>query len=187
MRDDLSNKLIHLTKGVGDDMAKHREEALKSLCSILKEKRLRGGDGYIKGGHLCVCFSEAPIGKLAHLLAEKDGAKFKYQPYGIMVDKTWLFQLGGRPVIYGPESDYEKLREEMQYRHVRFWLSREYKIDHTSEREWRHKTSSLTIAPEDVTVVVPDRDAKDVISHHFFEDNWHYIVLSDLGVAVNSL
>ena len=73
MRDDLSDKLVHLTKGVGEDPSKHREEALKTLGKILKEKRLLGGTGFIKGSHKCVCFSEAPIGKLSHILAQNDG------------------------------------------------------------------------------------------------------------------
>lgn len=54
MRDDLSNKLVHLTKGTSADLSKHREEAVLILSSILKEKRLRGGTGFIKGSPLAV-------------------------------------------------------------------------------------------------------------------------------------
>ena len=187
MRDDLSNNLVHLTKGTNADPSKHREEAFVNLCSILKEKRLRGGTGFIKGSHHCVCFSEAPIGKLSHLLAERSEGKFKYQPYGILVDKVWLYKLGGRPAIYGPDPDYEKLPEEMRYRHVRFWLSEKGAIDHTWEREWRLKTTSLAISPSEVTVVVPDRSAKDVLVENYGTDNWHYIALSDLGVKIDAL
>lgn len=187
MRDDLSNKLVHLTKGVNEDASKHREEAILNLRSILKEKRLRGGTGFIKGGYKCACFSEAPIGKLSHLLAEKDQGRFKYQPYGVMVDKIWLFKKGGRPAIYEPDADFYKLPEEMRYRHVRFWLDDNYKVDHTWEREWRIHTDELQFTPKDVTVVVPDRLAKDALSKHFSDDNWHFIVLSDLGVKIDAL
>ena len=187
MRDDITNKLVHLTKGVDEDSTKHKEEAVVNLESILREKRLRGGNGFIKGGYLCACFSEAPISKLSYLLAENDGEKFKYQPYGIMVDKLWLFEKGGRPVIYGPANDYDKLPEEMRYRHVRFWLSEQYVVDHSWEREWRIKTDSLEISPECVTVVVPDRNAKDLFLEKFPGENWHYIALSDLGVVIDSL
>ena len=72
---------------------------------------LAGGTGYIKGAHRCVCFSEAPIGKLSHLLAENDHRKFKYQPYGVLVDKKWLYRRGGRPVIYCADADYDSLPE----------------------------------------------------------------------------
>ncbi|HEY6096191.1 MAG TPA: hypothetical protein VIU93_14680 [Gallionellaceae bacterium] len=187
MRDDLSDKLVHLTKGVGEDPSKHREEALKALGKILKEKRLLGGTGFIKGSHKCVCFSEAPIGKLSHILAQNDGKAFKYQPYGIIVDKLWLFEKGGRPVIYGPDNDYNSLPDEMKYRHVRFWLSKEYSVDHTWEREWRIKADQLDITPDSVTIVVPDRRAKEAFMRTYEKDNWHYIVLSDLGVKIDAL
>lgn len=187
MRDDLTDKLVHLTKGSGSDPKKHRQEAFETLIPIFTEKALRGGNGYIKGGHKCICFSEAPIRKLSHLLAEKDEDKFKYQPYGILVDKVRLYKRGGRPVIYGPAPNYEKFPEEMRYRHVRFWLSDKRRIDHTWEREWRHKMDSLPIKPGEITVVVPERAAKDVLAEHFKEDNWHYIVLSDLGVRIDAL
>ena len=141
----------------------------------------------IKGAHTCVCFSEAPIGKLSHLLAVNDEGVFKYQPYGILVDKAWLFALGGRPVIYGPDYDYDHLPSDMKYRHVRFWLGDRYAIDHTWEREWRIKIDMLPINPADVTVVVPDRAAKDAFVKHFATEHWHYIVLSDLGVKVDAL
>lgn len=187
MRDDISDKLVHLTKGVGVDPSKHREEALKTLVKVLSEKRLLGGDGFIKGSHKCVCFSEAPIGKLSHILAQKEGKSFKYQPYGVIVDKLWLFEKGGRPVIYGPDGDYNALPDDMKYRHVRFWLSEKYTVDHTWEREWRIKTAELKITPNEVTIVVPDRLAKDAFVSKYKEDSWHYIVLSDLGVKIDAL
>jgi len=187
MRDDLTNKLVHLTKGTNDDRTKHREDAIRNLQSILCGKQLLGGTGFIKGGYKCVCFSEAPIGKLSHLLAEKDQGVFKYQPYGVMVDKTWLYRLGGRPVIYGPELDFSKLPDEMKYRHVRFWLGQDYTIDHTWEREWRIKIDALPITPDDVTIVVPDRITKDVFAEQFKDDNWHFMVLNDLGVSIDAL
>jgi hypothetical protein len=187
MRDDLSNKLVHLAKGTNDDLKKHREEAVNTLHNILTEKRLRGGTGFIKGGSRCVCFSESPIGKLSHLLAENDQGRFKYQPYGVLLDKLSLYRQGGRPVIYGPDYDYTNLPDDMKYRHVRFWLGDDYTIDHTWEREWRIKTDSLPIHPSEVTIVVPDRIAKDFFVNEFSNEAWHYMVLSDLGVKIDAL
>lgn len=186
MRDDLTNKLIHLTKGVGEDKSKHRGEGLLTLTKILRSQKLLGGNGFIKGGYTCICFSEAPIAKLSYLLALNDSDSYKYQPYGIMVDKKWLYQQGARPVIYGPDPDFDRLPEEMKYRHVRFWLSDRYSVDHTSEREWRIRTDELPIDKAQVTVVVADRDAKEALCKSGF-DKWHYAVLSDLGVDVPHL
>lgn len=186
MRDDIGNKLVHLGKGHSDDPAQHRGEAALNLKNILKQRMLRGGTGFIKGKHKCVCFSEAPISKLSQLLASKDPSGFKYQPYGLIVDKKWIFKQGGRPVIYGPDHEYADLPNKMKYRHVRFWLSDEYDIDHTWEREWRICTPSLQFTPADVTVVVPDRTAKDVFIENGHSE-WHYLSLSDLGVKVSPL
>ncbi|RYY73302.1 MAG: hypothetical protein EOO52_18010 [Gammaproteobacteria bacterium] len=186
MRDDVSNKLVHLTKGIGEDPKKHREEAFRILEKILGEKTLKGGTGFIRGGHRCVCFSEAPITKLSHILATKENNRnFKYQPYGIMVEKKWLYQKNGRPVIYGPSDDYELLPDAMKHRHVCFSLEKQ-EVDYTWEREWRVKTEELTIEPADVTIVVPNRIAKDSFFVAGYKD-WHYIVLSDLGVKIDAV
>lgn len=187
MRDDLSNKLVHLTKGTGSDPGKHRAEAFQALGKILKQRKLVGGSGLIKGGHTCVCFSEAPISALSRILAQNDRQEFRYQPYGVIVDKLWLYEQGGRPVIYGPDSDYALLPDAMKYRHVRFHLSAAYSIDYTGEREWRIKAEFLQISPDVVTIVVPDRRAKEAFVRHYKEDNWHFIVLGDLGVHIDTL
>lgn len=187
MRDDLSNKLIHLTKGESTDDKKNRGEALTILGKILKTKKLLGGNGFIKGGYKCVCFSEAPISKLSQIISLRDRKKFKYQPYGIIFDKAEIYSKGGRPVIYGPTSDYDQLPPSMKYRHVRFELSKKDVIDLTHEREWRIKTDAIDLSPKNVTVIVPDRRAKRVLEKKYSDDRWHYLVLSDLGVEITAL
>lgn len=184
IRDDLSHLLIHLTKGVSPDQSLALEESMAHFESIVSEQQLRGGTGYIRGGFKCVCFTEAPISKLSHILATTSVGGFKYAPYGVMVDKTWLYEKGGRPVIYGPGSEYDELPDLLKYRHVRFELSPKYKVDYSWEREWRIQTESLPISPSDVTLVVPNRRAKD-LSVARFGGGWHYIVLSDLGVLAD--
>ena len=183
-RDDVSDKLVHLTKGANADKTKHREEALTTLVKILSDKELKGGVGFIKDAIPCVCFSEAPIGNLAKVIAFTGEQGIRYQPYGIIVDKYWLYKKGGMPVIYTGESDYNSLPESMKYRYVKFEPDKD--IDHTQEREWRVKTTGLKITPADVTVVVPDRSAKDALVQHGCAE-WHYIVLSDLGIKIAPL
>jgi hypothetical protein len=187
MRSDVSDRLVHLTKGTGLKVEEHRKIALKTLGKILTSKSLKGGTGYIKGLHPCVCFSEAPIGMLSHILSIKTGSGFKYQPYGVMVNKKWLYEKGGRPVIYGPDSDYSKLPDDMKFRHVRFEIDGKSSIDFTSEREWRIQTDELSFTHDDVTIIVPDRRAKDAFVKKFTESPWHYIVLSDLGVSIDAI
>lgn len=100
LRDDLSARLVHLTRG--DPTL----TAAVGFFQIVRERRLVGGTTDIRGGYRCVCFSEAPISKLAHLLADPSVQGMRYKPFGVMVDKAWLFAHGGRPVIYQPESEY---------------------------------------------------------------------------------
>lgn len=198
IRDDLSNKLVHLVRGDTFD------EALNKFANILTEAQLRGGTGYIRGEYRCVCFTETPISKLGYVLANPDVANMRYKPLGIMVDKKWLFEQGGRPVIYQPSTDYEKLPEELRYRHVRLELdSRATQVDLTWEREWRVKTDSLSLPVDKTTVILPTRRWRDVLAE-LHADNvrsqvqqigkdaapsvmpypWHIIVLEDLGIPI---
>jgi len=78
-------------------------DAEAAFRSIMTERKLRGSDLGVRGGHRVVCFSEAPVAVLAKLFASKV-TPFAYRPFGVMVPKKWLFGMGGRPVIYQPES-----------------------------------------------------------------------------------
>lgn len=191
MRIDLSDRLIHLSKAHSKESTTPRLDALDNLISILSEKRLRGANGMIKGKHLCVCFSEAPIATLTHLLARPGQGGYKYQPYGIMVEKHWLFAKGGRPVIYATEEEYLDLCPRLHYRYVKFDLRGPAAVDFTWEREWRILAEGLPITPEEVTVVVPTREAKVAIETRLAElgqsSPWHFLVLSDLGVPIESI
>ena len=193
IRDDISTKLVHLTRDT------NFQDAAKTLLKILETKKLLGGNTFIKGGHKCVCFSEAPIAKLSQILAiPSETSGMRYKPFGIMVDKIWLYAKGGRPVIYQPDRDYELLHCDLQYRHVRFEPHNH--IDYTWEREWRIKTDELELGIEDVTVVLPNRAWADWMHRERDSDtharsvafwgwgsvelSWHFIVLEDLGVSV---
>ena len=83
-RDDLSDRLVHLTKG-------ENNRPFETLVSILNDRALRGGTGFIKGKHTCVCFSEAPLSKLPQILSTPHD-DVKYKPYGVMFKKSWISQ-----------------------------------------------------------------------------------------------
>ena len=185
VRDDLSDRLIHLTRGSGAPGTNSVEEAVNNLFSILGSSTLKGGNGFIKGGYQCVCFSESPVSKLPYIMAHAGAHKFKYQPYGVMVSKRWFYEQGGRPVIYGAAEDFDKLPDDMRHRHVLLHYGKPYDIDFTWEREWRLKTAQLALDPATVTVVVPTREARDGFAEKF-GNKWHYLVLSDLGVPLDS-
>ena len=200
IRDDLSDKLIHLTRG------QTRDDAAKVFSTILEEKRLLGGTGCIKDSFRCVCFSEAPISQLSRILANPMAHGIRYMPFGVMVSKAWLFDMGGRPVIYQPDSEYKLLHDSQKYRHVRYEPTNDpaNAIDFTWEREWRILTDELSLDPDVVTIVVPNRDwERRILQPHegkiqrwgmlsnlmpssIVKQPWHFIVLEDLGVTIPS-
>ena len=203
IRLDLSDKLIHLIKGAT------AAEALATFDQIIRDGALRGGNGTIKGPWRCVCFTETPLANLAQALSLRSAQPLRYFPAGIMVSKQWLFERGGRPVIYQPDDDYEKLHADLKWRHVRYDLSDFAPVDFTWEREWRIRTDWLPFGPGEVTLVCPTRAWIDrLIDPHTARINreieeiamsmggeqaahyavkkfpWYYLVLEDLGVPM---
>jgi hypothetical protein len=149
-RYDLSPYLIHFTSGATHD------EAFRTLQTIVAERRLIGSSTKIKGLHRCICFSEAPLSSLSRGLVN-DYYYSRYSPFGVLVSKRWLFEQGGRPVIYQTGGEYSLLPETLRWRHVRYELGRGLEeIDFTWEREWRLRTESLEIDSQVATLVVPD-------------------------------
>jgi hypothetical protein len=196
MRDDISNRLIHFIRG------NTPEESFHTLNLILREQALLGGTGYIRGHYKCVCFSEAPVSKLGYILSSpnKWETGSSYQPFGIMVSKEWLFNAGGRPVIYQPASEFDFLDDSIKWRHVTYEPD---SIDFSWEREWRIKTDRLPLPPNETTIVVPSkRYIDDLLQEHYSDMEyavavleeaarqyirpypWHYIILEDLGIDI---
>jgi hypothetical protein len=73
-----------------------------------------------------------------------------------MFEKNWIFERGGRPVIYQPDSDFDLLPEDLRWRHVRFEPTGEKVIDWTWEREWRVRCDELAFTPAYAVIVVPN-------------------------------
>jgi hypothetical protein len=196
IRDDLSDRLVHLTKGETEQHAAAR------FLSIVRDKALLGGTGLIRGSYRCVCFSEAPISKLGAILAQPSIHGMPYAPLGVMFTKTSLFLAGGRPVIYQPEPEFQMLPDSHRYRHKDYAPGEQ--PDFSWEREWRILTDRLPLDPAAVTLIVPNRSWSD----YFFEQHaghlagsimvfgedammamhkcpWHFLVLEDLGIPVS--
>jgi len=183
VRRDLGTLLFHWTHTRKESREPFSSAAAKKvpakavLKEILNSGDLRGGNGYIKGAYNCVCFTEAPISEVAALfrLAESMPVEDRprYEPYGIAVKKEWLFERGGRLVIYQPDAEYSLLPEELKWRHARYEPANG--IDFTWEREWRVRVERLTLDPKATIVVVPTVDeAFDLMYGHadLEPDDW---------------
>jgi hypothetical protein len=144
-RPDITDKLVHFTSGATE------EEAFKRLQKIITERRLVGSSAKILGNYNCVCFSEAPLTSLQHGLVNPS-AYSCYSPFGILVEKRWIFEQGGRPVIYQPNAEFELLPEPIRWRHMRYEPG---VVDLTWESEWRIKCDELRLEPNLAGIVVP--------------------------------
>ncbi len=208
VRGDLSDRLVHLTRGrtpaeAGNAVQKaiRAREAQQNFWSIVRSRTLKVGTGNVVGGHKCVCFSEAPIAVLAQMLAPGDG---QYAPLGVIVDKVWLFDRGGRPVIYQPLAEYDALPASHRYRHVNFDpVNAGGAADVTWEREWRVHCDFIPLDPAQVTLIVPFRSMVEQFNEQHFDEQqmeafgqgdsafqvlerqpWHFLVLEDLGMEI---
>ncbi|MDC5822206.1 hypothetical protein OPW19_20535 [Vibrio europaeus] len=144
-RSDLSIGVVHLTR----ETEEHEMASL--MFKILAERTLIGSttqQGFIVGGSSAVCFQDVPLNSVCQntwfeqkLRESGQSNKVRYAPCGFWFPKTYVYNYGGRPVIYD-RTDLAKqyLPYEEWWRIVNFDLSDdEHILDWTHEREWRVK------------------------------------------------
>ncbi|HAT4435667.1 TPA: hypothetical protein I9287_002145 [Legionella pneumophila] len=159
IREDLSTQLFHWV--TGEDYY----EAMEALLSIIDDNQIYGSNNNIKGSFSCICFTEAPAKYF-------DFSKTRYKPFGISIPKTEIFKLGGRPVIYQTDKEYELLGDEIKWRHVRFDPCGNPSIDFTWEREWRIKAECIDLPDTKTTIAVPNNTWVYGICEEFDSREW---------------
>lgn len=147
-REDLSDFVFHFTKGAN---------AKEVLRLIIEEKSIKD-----KRGRGYVCFSESPITMLSSMFNYfKQWDSPMYAPYGIGIKKEYLYQLGGRPVIYGDSDDLNNLADPLKWRFVQYIPG---KYDFTWLREWRLPLSSINLSYDNCFFIVEQKnDCKDML------------------------
>lgn len=156
IRPDMSDKVIHFTK------AETYEDALGVLLTMIGGGSIVGGNGMIRGGYSCICFTEAPLPAVATDLV-KGGSFTRYAPFGLMFEKQWVYGQGARPVIYQSDAEFNQLSEEMRWRHVLYEPAAIPPVDFTWEREWRLHQDELLFSPGDAVLVVPSREWEEFV------------------------
>jgi len=167
VRRDMGSMLFHFTRAstektlkieTGKSSSIHTAGSASGVLNkILHESKLIGTSHWTYG-FPSISFTEAPIQEfnsifsLAEIAATED-ERPRYEPYGIAVSKEWLFEQGGRPVIYGHPSELNEMTESQKYRFVPYNPTNG--TDFTWEREWRINTESLQLDPEHTLVVLP--------------------------------
>jgi hypothetical protein len=168
----------------------------------LDEKKLIAGNGKIRGGYKCVCFTEAPLPALCESFANQIPAS-RYLPFGVMFDKPFVFAHGGLPVIYQPDDNFDKLDQSMRWRHVRYEPINSIPIDFTWEREWRIQCEEFCFTPNEAIIILPDYTwtnymqeiykknrefqiqlyssifSDDIVAQYVEDFHWRIITLSD--------
>lgn len=161
LRSDISTYLTHLTRE-NDDLS-----GIDVLIKILKEKTLLGStnSGFIQGSDRAVCFQDAPLYSITQNLIHEQfnrdelGGKIRYRPYGISFNKKYIFNKGGRPVIYEQKDIARKKYPDDLWRIVSFDLNDKNNIvDWTHEREWRVK-GNFQFDLAEVTVLLTNKSA----------------------------
>jgi hypothetical protein len=166
VRLDLSDWVWHFTRADGKELA--------TLLKIL-------ADGFLLGStdQFCldraICFTEMPLPEtLRQKQVLADANYGRMSQYGIGFRKAWIFDRGGRPVIYQPRAERAQLPAAMQWRHCDFELSVE--IDFTWQREWRVPDDKLTFTrADDPTIVVPTQ--QDMVEH--FVTSYYHDLMRD--------
>ena len=127
----------------------------------------------IKGDHICVCFTEAPPVCLTTEGSFNSQYFSRYSPFGFEFSKKYIFEKGGRPVIYSPDEEYQEENKQFNWRHIRYDpTENDKRIDFTWEREWRLKTYKLKLDPNEVKLVLPNKEWIDkFIKDH--EEDFH--------------
>jgi hypothetical protein len=119
----------------------------------------------------------------------------------VAVSKAWLYQQGGRPVIYDHPDRLAQFPESLKYRFCPY--DPRDAIDFTWEREWRIASKSLKLDPNHTLVIVPtSAEAFEFVYQHASEEpeidgsgstfgsyhhpKWLAVSLDMFGVKYNS-
>jgi hypothetical protein len=180
VRRDMSDLLFHFTRRTKTESAKN------VLDKILNERKLKGTAKSSEQDKF-ICFTEAPIQECNSIfslvsIATQPGHLPRYEPYGVAVPKKWLYEKGGRHVIYDHPDARKEISSSQNYRFAPY--SPLDGKDFTWEREWRIKSSELELDPASTLVVVPtakeafqivySRSSIDIVGHddEYSSDDW---------------
>lgn len=179
MRPDMSDQLIHFTRG------ENYEDAFRNICRMVDECVITGGKEFWSGEH-CVCFTEAPLNSLPGGFVNSKTFS-RYSPFGIICDRDHMFDLGARPVIYGPSEEVSLFPEHVRWRYMKYNPNESPPYDFTWEREWRIRACELKISPDMAGVVVPGPEWADRLVEAYEEkQDWHvekYALVLDSSIA----
>lgn len=107
---------------------------LGTLLQICRDGSIRGSRRWTRDNQLAVSFSAVPLRDLlrrrtyrAHL------GRWDWEPYGVLIQRAALEELGARPVVYGDEQQYHCLPEGDRA----YFQPEDERRRWSPEKEWR--------------------------------------------------
>jgi len=164
VRKDLSDRVWHFTNRSGSPF--------ETLRSIVNSRKVSGStDKFCT--HRSACFTETPLLESIRQSSILDQYNYhRMSDFGIGFTKDWLFEKGGRPVIYSTSSEKAGLPQDYQWRHCE--LDYGAGIDFTWQREWRVLGDVDFSQNDDVLIVVTTfADGMELLSTESSCDHKH--------------
>ncbi len=123
------NWLVHCTRGNAGPLPEESDASFRyrawlagvqaqshpflTLTRICREWMLKGTSHITRTDQQCVSFSAVPLLELLSRRTFRSHlSRWDWEPYGLLVRREALEQLGARPVQYGCESDYDSMDQE---------------------------------------------------------------------------
>lgn len=105
--------------------------SLKQICA---QERLVASSRLTQGEQRCVSFSAVGLEELlSRRVFRSHLGRWDWEPYGLLIRRSALEEIGCRPVIYGEPNE----RNNMAAAEKPFFQSRGKTMDWTQEQEWR--------------------------------------------------
>ncbi len=141
---------------------------LDTLARILLEARIRAGGKLIRGRLSVTSWTSRPPAQLESIRRWNRGLlRWTFEPYGLAVRRERLMRTGARPVVYGGDEVYARLKDSERFR---FQRHKPVGGDWKAEREWRtdHDFSLEGLGPEDGFIFVPEYADAEGLEHRLF-------------------
>lgn len=144
------------------------------------------------GGLPAVCFTESTIAGLEYLIGKQG-----FHPWGLVLDRQWVFDQGGAPVWHFRSEDEDEVKglsPRLRARAVRLDSNPDRPSDWLYEREWRipcePEIEALVIDPVAVQAIIvgdPSWRPTDVEHEVRMPVDENGMEVFDLGLAVGEI
>lgn len=178
--EDMSNYVVHFTKGGNGESGYNTMMSIYSSCVLTPDKKFGIGKSKAPAEteQRSVCFSEIPAGQWQRLEERRE------TKYGLAFTKQYILSRGGGPIWYAwKDTPHWQVLQDMMTSaagdvNAPIWKLTamidapgnygDFHYNFDWEREWRH-TGRMTFEPEDVAFLLIPQELHSY-ARSFFED-----------------